>query len=101
MRSKGSGDGIGKDIYILTVHDDTVYDALASDDQPRGPYFEVAKTSYTQDHSDAYTLDIGYNTNTLVTSFAINQNENYALYYDYQQQLSPREYVRRINSKGQ
>ena len=98
---------ISKDIYILTIHDDTVYDKLFQNhdmldgEEITGPYFKVTKTSYAQARTDAYTIDIGYNTSTIVTSFSLENQENYSLYYDYQQKLSNNnKYTRRINDQG-
>lgn len=98
---------ISKDIYILTIHDDTVYDKLFQNHdmidgkEITGPYFKVTKTSYAQARTDAYTIDIGYNTSTIVTSFSLENQENYSLYYDYQQKLSNNnKYTRRINNQG-
>ena len=94
---------INKDIYILTLHDDTTYDSLYSDigNPFGGPYFKVTKTSYLSEQSDAYEVDIGYNTATIVTNFGIEKNENYSILYDYQKKINPTEYVRRINRKGE
>lgn len=98
---------VSKDIYILTIHDDTTYDRAYADHEIIegkeivGPYFKVTKTSYKTEHADAYEVDIGYNTSTIVTSFQIDQNENYALYYDYQGKLTQDQYIRRINTDGQ
>lgn len=100
MIPQGTTGSTTKDIYILTIHDDTTYEALADETTPRGPHFKVTKTSYLSEQSDAYEIDIGYNTSTLVTQFAIDKNENYALYYDYQKELYPKEYVRRLNREG-
>lgn len=94
---------ISSDIYILTIYDDTTYDKLYNDYSNRvttGPYFKVTRTSYISQQSDAYEVDIGFNTSTIVTDFQINNNENYSLYYDYQGKLNPEEYVRRITSDG-
>lgn len=93
---------ISKNIYILTVHDDTNYDNLYNDSKSLGgPYFKVESTSYSSEQSDAYEVDIGVNTSSIVTNFSIQQNENYSIYYEYASELYPEEYVRRINSKGQ
>lgn len=98
-----------KDIYVLTIHDDTTYDKLtegyddsfASKNGINGPYFKIERTSYDQSCSDAYEIDIGFPTSTIVTQFSVSQNENYSIYYDYTNELYPEEYVRRINDKGQ
>lgn len=90
-----------KDIYILTLHDDTIYDKAYNDTTSLdGPYFKVSRTTYAKSQSDAYEVDIGYNTNTLVTDFKVENNENYSLYYDYANKLYPEEYKKIINNKG-
>lgn len=92
---------ISKDIYILTIHDDTVYDQVYNSDAPSGgSYFKVEHTSYKTEHADAYELDIGYDTATIVSNFSIENNENYSLYYKYSEKLYPEKYIKRINDKG-
>ena len=91
-----------KSIYIFTINDATVYDKYFRDDvSENGPYFKVTKMSYSKSYSDAYEVDIGINTSTIVTNFGISQNENYSILYDYQDELHPEEYVRRINNRGE
>ena len=100
----GTKPGLSKDIYILTVHDDTILDTTydpSSFGGKGGPYFKITKTSYAAEHSDAYEVDIGYNTSTIVRSFNIEQNENFSLYYDYQNEIHSEEYVRRLNKQGE
>lgn len=93
---------VSTDIYILTLHDETVFDSFYSDTASLGgPYFKVTRTSYLQEHADAYEVDIGYNTSTIVLGFSIENQENYSLLYDYNSKLSPSSYARRLNSKGQ
>lgn len=98
---------ISKDIYTLVLYDDTSYDRVYSDREVidgteiKGPYFKVSRVSYATKRSDAYEIDIGYNTSTIVTGFTINNNENYSLYYDYNSKLQPEQYVRRINDEGE
>lgn len=97
---------ISNAIYILTLHDDTTYDRafevdpVVNDLQLVGPYFKVTRTSYLTEQSDAYNIDVGYNTATIVSNFQINKNENYSIFYDYQKQLNNVSYVRRLNSEG-
>ena len=89
-------------IYILTLHDDTVYDKLYNESSDMsGPYFKVTKTSYTTDRSDAYEINIGFNSLPIVTGFSVDNSENYSIYYDYQKKLYPEEYVRRLNNNGE
>lgn len=104
MVPAGTTPGLSKDIYILTVHDDTILDTTYNPDSfggKGGPYFKITKTSYASEHSDAYEVDIGYNTSTIVRSFSIEQNENFSLYYDYQSDIHSEEYVRRLNKQGE
>ena len=93
---------MSKDIYILTLHDDTVHNGVDTDNiGANGPYFKVTRTSYAMDQSDAYEVDIGYNTATIVTGFSVTNNENYSIYYDYAEELYPEKYTRRLNNNGE
>lgn len=105
-----------KSIYVLTIHDESSYDKYytynGSFGEVRGtdmynqsldllgPYFKVSKVSYNTEKSDAYELDIGYNNSTIVRQFSIENNENYAIYYDHQMELARDTYVRHINNNG-
>jgi hypothetical protein len=93
---------LSNDLYILTIHDDTVYDKSYNDTLSLGgPYFKVSRTSSSIEQADAYEVDIGYNTSNIVLSFNIENNENYSLFYNYNSELHPEEYVRRLNNKGE
>lgn len=83
--------------YILTVHDDTsgILD---------GPYFRISKIYTTAANIDsiaAYTIDIGYPNKDLVTSFTIDDNQSYAILYNYSGKLDRSDYVYRIDDYGQ
>jgi hypothetical protein len=66
-----------------------------------GPYFKVTRTSTETLHrTDAYEVDIGYNTSTLVLGFRIDNNENYSMLYEYNAELAPEQYSKRINDQG-
>lgn len=91
-----------KDMYALTIRDDTTYEPEYSNPITHGgPYFKVERVSYTRSRNDAYEVDIGFNTGTIVTNFSLTNNQNYSMYYDYTQELYPDEYVRRISNKGE
>jgi hypothetical protein len=100
MIPSGSGPGLSKDIYILTIYDDSITSADRSLSK-KGPYFKVSKVSTVMEHGDAYEIDVGINTSTIVRSFTIEKNENYSIYYEYQNLAHPENYVRRINGDGQ
>lgn len=99
MIPEGSQAGLSKEIYIMTIYDDSITSADSSMSK-KGPYFKVSKVSTVMDRNDAYEIDIGINTSTIVRSFEIENNENYSLYYDYQEEAHPEDYVRRINNDG-
>jgi hypothetical protein len=88
------------EVYILTIHDDTSYEKYYYDSNITGPYFKITKASHLTERSDAYVIDIGYNTANIVTNFSIQDNENYSMFYDYQQSLHSKIYTRRINEDG-
>jgi hypothetical protein len=100
MIPSGSGPGLSKEIYILTIYDDSITSADRTMSK-KGPYFKVSKVSTVMEHGDAYEIDIGINTSTIVRSFTIEKNENYSIYYEYQNLAHPENYVRRINGDGQ
>lgn len=93
---------ISKTFYILTIHDEAENETIKniSSRELGGPYFKVEKVSKNVDRPDAYELTIGYPTGTLVTSFGIQNNENYSIYYDWQGSLSSNDYVERIDNQG-
>ena len=99
MRPAGSGTGLSKEIYIMTIYDDSISSSDRSKSK-KGPYFKVTKVSTVVEHSDAYEIDVGINTSTIVRSFSIESNENYSIYYEYQNLAHPENYVRRINGDG-
>ena len=82
--------------YLLSVHDDTsgILD---------GPYFKITKleTNATTNSSiDYYTVDIGYPNKDLVIDYSVDDDESYALLYNYSQKVNPSNYVYRINDYG-
>lgn len=99
MVPSGSGPGLSKDIYIMTIYDDSITSADKSKSK-KGPYFKVSKVSTVTAPGNAYEIDVGINTATIVRSFNIESNENYSIYYEYQKLAHPENYVRRIGSDG-
>ena len=99
MIPQGSAPGLSKEIYIMTIYDDSITSAERSVSK-KGPYFKVSKVSTIMERGDAYEIDIGINTSTIVRSFQIDQRENYSIYYDYQNLAHPEKYKRKINSDG-
>lgn len=89
MRKSSNESGI----YKLVVMDDTS-DVLS------GPYFKVVSTSASGDSLDTYSLDIGFPSDNVVTSFSINNNESFSILYNYSKSLNTNEYVTRIQDDG-
>lgn len=100
MIPSGSEQGLSKDVYVMSIYDDSITTANKALSQ-NGPYFKVSKVSTSTDHSDAYEIDVGINTATIVRAFSIENNENYSIYYEYQNLAHPENYVRRINGDGE
>ena len=99
MIPAGSEPGMSKEIYILTIFDDSITSADRSKSK-KGPYFKVTKVSTIMAPGDAYEIDVGINTSTIVREFQIDYNENYSIYYEQQKLAHPENYVRRLNADG-
>ena len=80
-------------VYILTYVDDT-------SGTLNGSYFKISEIDTGVEHPEAYQLDIGYPGSNYVFNFNVDNDENYSIYYDYQNKLHPQEYVSRINENG-
>lgn len=92
-----------KDLYILTLHDETIFDTSFNNATTNygGPYLKVTRvSSNTMYMSDAYEIDIGINTANIVLGFTIDNQENYSLLYDYNSELIPEQYSMKLNDKG-
>ena len=100
MRPADAPKGLPTANYVLTIHDNQGSEENNTTGAT-GPYFMVQLIDKNVDKADAYTITIGYNTRDIVTQFQIENNENYALYYEYQNEINPKKYVRRLNKKGQ
>lgn len=89
--------------YVLTIHDDIDGQNINGSNLKYlgGPYFKITEVTKSIQHADAYELIIGYPTQNIITSFNISNNENYSIYYDYQNELNSNEYVMRLNDQGE
>jgi len=99
MIPEGSQAGLSKEIYALTIHDDSMTSSSGAN-SAKGPWFEVRKVSTVMEQDEAYEIDIGINTSTIVRNFTLNQNANYSIYYDYQNLAHPEKYIRVLNGDG-
>ena len=93
LMTPSSGDQSSGSVYILSFVDDPTGEF-------DGAYFKVTQVDSKVEHPEAYQIDIGYPGTNFVFNFNVDNDENYSIYYDYQKQLHPQEYVSRINSDG-
>lgn len=82
--------------YHLVIMDD-----LNNDND--GAYFKVVKmgaTTRSKTSDNTYEVDIGFPTNTLVTSFALDTDNSWAILYNYSEKISLNKYKYSIDNKG-
>lgn len=87
--------------YYFTIHDD--YDGTFG-----GPYFKITKVSantndlkvIAYNSPNTYEIDIGYPGDTLVTSFRLNNNNSWALLYNYSNKVNMPVYSYNIDNEG-
>lgn len=101
MRPEDSPEGLPTANYILTIHDNTDNTKEKSPAGTTGPYFKVTKIDKKVDKDGALVLNIGYQTREMVTAFSVEKNENFSIFYDYQTELTPKQYIRRLNNLGE
>ena len=93
-----------KTFYILTIVDiidGRINVGNVTADELGGPFFRIIPVTKKLDNSDAYELDIGFPSNNIVTEFTVNNNENWSIFYDWQKELIPSDYVLRIDDAGE
>lgn len=83
-----------KDLYVMTIVDDTT-------GKFGGPYFKITKVTDKIEMSSAYEIDVGYPTANIVTDLRVQNQENYSIFYDFQEKLNSNPYVYRLNEKGE
>ena len=81
-------------IFSLVVMDDT-------SDKFHGPYFKIIQVTNTKDMPLAYEIDYGYPSQNIVTSFDIDDDEGYTIFYNFFDDLNEDKYVQRINDNGE
>ena len=87
----------GQTKYIFSVFDD--FQGTFG-----GPYFKIIKVAKNiQDYNNLnmYEIDIGYPTADIVTSFTVNTNDAYSIYYEYSQSIQQDNYQYRLNNDGE
>ncbi len=82
--------------YVITSHDDIT-------NEFGGTYFkvtEVSKGTKALNSLDTFEVDVGYPGDNFVTSFTLQDNEAWAMLYDYSQQINIPKYTYNLDSKG-
>ena len=95
MMTPVTGNSILKpSVYVLQFVDDTsgVFN---------GTYFKVIEVDTAIEHSEAYILDVGYPGNNAVLDIQEENDEEYSIYYDYQNELNPVGNVLRVGYTGE
>lgn len=94
---KNTSTGIQKNgTYMLTIHDD-------KSSSLGGTYFKVTQITHKTNSfvaTDTYVLDINYPTDDYVTQFSLNNDQSWAILYDYTESIKQEEYVYTIDTYG-
>ena len=83
-----------KSIYGLKLVDDFtgIYN---------GPYFQIVEVSKDKNVDTVYEINVGYPDANPVVNLSVNDNDEYALLYNYSKEVSGGfDYVQRINNDG-
>ena len=95
--SKNTDNSIQKQgTYFLTIHDDRT-------NTFGGTYFKVTEVTQKPKSfvaTDTYVLDINYPTDDYVTQFSVNNDQSWAILYEYTGDIKQEEYVYTIDSQG-
>ena len=83
-----------KAVYVLLFED-------GIDDEINGPYFKVERADKLREKSYAYEIDVGYPSQNVVTTWEVDNDETYSLYYKFISQVQPNLYSETINDNGE
>lgn len=82
--------------FLMRIYDDT-------NNELGGTYFRVSeiksRVSVDED-SDVFSVDVGYPSNNFVTNFNINNNDSWAILFDYSKKVNQSDNTYTIDSKG-
>lgn len=66
-----------------------------------GPYFKITAVDVLKDSAQTYTIDYGIMSKDIITSFSIENDETYSLFYNYNEELNTYEYKHILNDRGE
>ena len=96
ISSSNKDTNIQNSMYALIMRDELTGEL-------EGPYFKIVKVaanSKSLTSSNVYEVDVGYPGETLVLDFRINNDNSWAILYNYSDKLSQDEYVYKIDNEG-
>lgn len=90
--------GLSDSSYYLSIHDD-ISNNLG------GTYFKVTKVaqksaSTIQNSLDTYELDVNYPGDNFVTEFSLNNDQSWAILYEYSDEIKQNNYSYKLDSEG-
>lgn len=91
-----NSNGINNSKYYLSIHDDYTNNL-------GGTYFkvtEVNKNMKSLNSLDTFEIDVNYPGDNFVTQFSLNNDQSWAILYDYNQSIKQEEYSYSINDEG-
>ena len=97
--SSDSTSGLSDSKYFLSIHDDTTNDM-------GGTYFTVKEVggSTTAGEGapsvDTYVIDVNFPSDNFITQFSLNNDQSWAILYDYSQELDTKKYSYRLDGDG-
>ena len=83
-------------VYVLSIHDDR-------SNNYSGSYFKVTKVSpntRTFVTPDTYEIDVNFPDNNFVTQFSLNNDQSWAILYEFSSGLNQEEYVYSLGKDG-
>ena len=97
IASSNTGTGpIQDSSYYISIFDDRMGEL-------GGPYFKITQVlskTQTLNSIDTYEVDVGYPSNELVMSFKIQDDQSWALLYNYTDNVHRQDYVYSLDSNG-
>lgn len=87
---------LNKSKYFLSIHDDITNNL-------GGTYFkvnEVGRTSQNSPSADTYVLDVNFPSDNFITQFQVNNDQSWAILYEYSKNIAKENYSYKINNDG-
>lgn len=96
VNASNTTDGLSNSKYYLTIHDDYT-------NNNSGTYFKVTEVGTnirTINSTDTYEIDINYPGDNFVTQFSLNNDQSWAILYEFSESVKQESYSYSINDEG-